>query len=81
MFGMKNAEGVFPLSPREERMERDLERGELDEMTTSSPRPSPPLGEERETERAAKLGAYSWPNTMDIRLVVTQHGLDVGTRR
>ncbi|HTG44720.1 MAG TPA: MBOAT family protein [Verrucomicrobiae bacterium] len=44
----KNAQGVFPLSPHEERVGREPERGEADKIT-SSPQPSPPFSmEERE---------------------------------
>jgi ribulose-bisphosphate carboxylase large chain len=43
---------AFPLSPRGTSGERVGERGNFRE-TTSSPRPSPPLGEERETRQRA----------------------------
>ncbi len=61
--GIKNAEGDFFLSPREERVGRESERGEMDEKTASFPQPSPPLGEEREPKHAAAHEADSLPAT------------------
>jgi len=51
VFGMKNADGVFPSLPARNEWGESWREGKLDGNGLLSP-PSPPFGEEREKESA-----------------------------
>ena len=66
VFGMKNAEGIFSLSPREERVGREPERGENTKNGLLSPAPLLFFWEERENGSAAAPQANHLPNSMGL---------------
>jgi hypothetical protein len=63
VFGTKSAGALFPLSPYEERVGREPERGEIHKNYLLSPALSSFYEEEREKKYASLRQANSLPNT------------------
>jgi len=64
VFGIKGAHSVLPLSPREERVGREPERGEFLKNNLLSPTLSSLLEEEREKKWDVTRNANPLPNTI-----------------